>query len=66
MTVQTELQALLDRRQEVENTFNQANKVMEQCKQEYAEINGAIKLAQKLIEEGEQEEVESCEVGTTD
>ena len=59
MTVETELNALLERRKEVQSTFEQAIKVIEQCKQDYAELSGAIKLAEKLIAEAEQEEVES-------
>ena len=66
MTVETELASLLERKQELQTTFEQANKVIEQCKQEYAELSGAIKLAEKLIQEAEQAESESCEVGTTD
>ena len=66
MTVETELNALLERRKEVQSTFEQANKVIEQCKQDYAELSGAIKLAEKLIAEAEQEEVEACGVGTTE
>ena len=66
MTVETELNALLERRKEVQSTFEQANKVIEQCKQDYAALSGAIKLAEKLIAEAEQEEVVSCGVGTTE
>tara|TARA_Y100000361_G_C10893834_1_gene205535 strand:- start:33 stop:233 length:201 start_codon:yes stop_codon:yes gene_type:complete len=66
MTVEAELNALLERRKEVQSTFQQANKIIEQCKQDYAELSGAIKLAEKLISEAEQEESESCAVGTTD
>ena len=66
MTVETELASLLERKQELQTTFEQANKVIEQCKQEYAELSGAIKLAEKLIQEAEQAESESCEVGMTD
>ena len=66
MTVETELASLLERKQELQTTFEQANKVIEQCKQEYAELSGAIKLAEKLIQEGEQEESESCAVMGSD
>ena len=65
MTVETELASLLERREQIQDTFNQANKVIDRCKQEYAELNGAIKFAEKIISEAEQEESESCAVGTT-
>tara|TARA_R100000781_G_scaffold47214_4_gene31748 strand:- start:976 stop:1164 length:189 start_codon:yes stop_codon:yes gene_type:complete len=61
MTVETELAALLERRQQVTNTFNQANDVLNQCKQEHAELSGAIKLAEKLIQEVEQGEEVAAE-----
>ena len=66
MTVETELASLLERREQIQDTFNQANKVIDRGKQEYAELNGAIKFAEKIISEAEQEESESCAVGTTD
>ena len=62
MSVETELASLIERRQKVQITFEQANKIIEQCRQEHAELSGAIKLAEKLIQEAEKEESESCEV----
>ena len=66
MSVETELASLIERRQKVQTTFEQATKIIEQCKQEYAELGGAIKLAERLIQEAEQEESESCEVMDSD
>ena len=66
MAVEAELATLLEAREQVMIRFNQANEVINQCKQEHAELTGAIKICEKLIAEGGSEGEESCEVGTTE
>ena len=59
MAVEAELANLLEARKQVIIRFNQANESINQCKQEHAELSGAIKICEKLIAEGELEEGES-------
>lgn len=66
MSVEAELANLLEAREQVMARFNQANEVINQCKQEHAELTGAIKICEKLIAEGGSEEEVSCEVGMTE
>ena len=66
MAVEAELATLLEAREQVMIRFNQANEVINQWKQEHAELTGAIKICEKLIAEGGSEEEVSCEVGMTE
>ena len=66
MAVEAELANLLEAREQVMARFNQANQVTNECKQEHAELTGAIKICEKLIAEGGSEEEDSCEVGMTE
>jgi hypothetical protein len=66
MAVEAELATLLEAREQVMIRFNQANEVINQCKQEHAELTGAIKICEKLIAEGGSEGEVSCEVGMTE
>ena len=66
MSVEAELANLLEAREQVMARFNQANQVINECKQEHAELTGAIKICEKLIAEGVSEGEESCEVGMTE
>jgi len=59
MAVEAELANLLEAREQVMIRFNQANEVINQCKQEHAELTGAIKICEKLISEKDETEEES-------
>ena len=59
MAVEAELANLLEAREQVMIRFNQANEVINQCKQEHAELTGAIKICEKLIAEKDETEEES-------
>lgn len=65
-TFETELASLLERRQKIQIAFDQANKVIEKCRQEHAEVTGAINLAEKLIAEVARGAEESSSSDTTD
>ncbi len=63
------LTQLAIKKQNVEQTFKEANKTIEACRQEHAEIIGAIKVCETLIGRSQEEEVvepeeadKACEV----
>ena len=65
-TPEERLYSLLEEKKQVEARFNEANDVINACKQKHAELIGGINVLETLIAEAGQEEVESCAVGTTD
>ena len=61
-TPEERLYSLLEEKKQVEARFNEANDVINACKQKHAELIGGISVLETLIAEAGQEEVESCAV----